>query len=49
MEEIWIASNGTDDFGEEEWILDKVYGGKLEFPEPLPIVAIDPTSSYFPT
>ena len=37
VDEIWIGSNGTDDWGEEEWIIEKVYGGSIKFPAPLPM------------
>jgi hypothetical protein len=36
IDEIWIGSRGDDGFGEEEWIIEKVFGGNLVFPEPLP-------------
>jgi hypothetical protein len=31
INEIWIGQHGTDDFGEEEWVIEKVFGGALEF------------------
>lgn len=35
VDEIWIGSCGDDGFGEEEWIIEKVFGGDLAFPETL--------------
>jgi hypothetical protein len=32
IDEIWIGSSGSNDWGEEEWIIDKAYGAGLEFP-----------------
>jgi hypothetical protein len=37
IDEIWIGSSGDDGFGNEEWILEKVFGGSIGFPESLVI------------
>jgi hypothetical protein len=38
IEEIWIGAHGSDGFGGEEWVIEKVYGGNLEFPcLPIPV------------
>jgi hypothetical protein len=38
INDIWIGTHGTDDFGDEEWLIEKVYGGAVEFP-PLPAIS----------
>lgn len=35
--EIWIGSSGDDGFGEEEWVIEKVFGGNVSFSEPIPV------------
>jgi hypothetical protein len=37
IDEIWIGSSGMNDWGEEEWIIEKAFGGLVEFPGLLPI------------
>ncbi len=37
IDEIWIGSNGSNDWGEEEWLIEKAFGGLVEFPDLLPI------------
>jgi hypothetical protein len=39
IQEIWIGSHGVDDFGEEEWLIEKVYGEGIEFPR-LPTIPL---------
>jgi hypothetical protein len=33
IDEVWMGSSGDDGFGEEEWIIEKVFGGDLSFSE----------------
>lgn len=32
INDIWVGKHGTDEFGDEEWLIEKVYGGAVEFP-----------------
>jgi hypothetical protein len=35
IDEIWMGQNSLDDWGQEEWLIEKVFGGGLELPDPV--------------
>ena len=37
IHEVWMGASGTNDWGEEEWLIEKVFGGSLDLAIPLPI------------
>jgi hypothetical protein len=37
IDEVWIGASGANDWGEEEWIIEKVFGGSIDLAIPLQI------------